>query len=203
MMKYAILMTILLKKKCSPLFAATNKGVWQVCHSQFFSFQNLDIKDYDYLQSWYCWWFRWWWVWKQRSLGQPQERVTFSVKVNVKWLDLWLSGYRETKSSYFVNHCETFQNIVKHYVSANLWDICRAQFSGGRIFKTPFQLCFWTQNEFCHLQKTLMNRIYIAEWNLKIFHQKDSFCRKVCIQNYFWTEFLQTFVGKIERWSNF
>ena len=87
----------------------------------------------------------------------------------------------------FVNHCETFRNIVKHYVSANLWDICRAQFSGGRIFKTPFQLCFWTQNEFCHLQKTLMNRIYIAEWNLKIFHQKDSFCRKVCIQNYFWT----------------
>ena len=77
----------------------------------------------------------------------------------------------------FVNHCETFQNIVKHYVSANLWDICRAQFSGGRIFKTPFQLCFRTQNEFCHLQKTLMNRIYIAEWNLKIFHQKDSFCK--------------------------
>ena len=51
-MKYGILMIILLKKICSPLFAATNKGVWQVCHSQFFPFKNLDIKDYDYFK--YC-----------------------------------------------------------------------------------------------------------------------------------------------------
>ena len=35
-------MIILLKKICSSLFAAANKGVWQVCHSQFFPFQNLD-----------------------------------------------------------------------------------------------------------------------------------------------------------------
>ena len=78
-----------------------------------------------------------------------------------------------------VRYCLTFRDIVKHYVSANLWDICRAKFSWRRIFKTPFQLGFSTQNEFCHLQKTLMNRIYIAEWNLKIFHQKESFCKNV------------------------
>ena len=78
-----------------------------------------------------------------------------------------------------VRYCLTFRDIVKHCVSAYLWDICRAQFSWRRIFKTPFQLCFVTQNEFCHLQKTLMNRIYIAEWNLKIFHQKESFCKNV------------------------
>ena len=102
--------------------------------------------------------------------GGPSSPVGEYLKNIVKYPEIFWD---------FVKHRETFRDIVKHCVSANLWDICRAQFSWRRIFKTPFQLGFSTQNEFCHLQKTLMNRIYNAEWNLTIFHQKDSFCKNV------------------------
>ena len=72
-------------------------------------------------------------------------------------------------------HFETLWNIVCQQIC----ETSAGPSSPEGEYLKPFQLGFSTQNEFCHLQKTLMNRIYIAELNLKIFHQKDSFCKNV------------------------
>ena len=47
-----------------------------------------------------------------------------------------------------VRYCLTFRDIVKHHVSAYLWDICRAKASGGRISKTHCVI-FWDILRLC------------------------------------------------------
>ena len=102
-----------------------------------------------------------------------------------------------------LRYFETLWNIVRHF--GTLWNIMCQQICEtsagpsspeGEYLKHLFNFAFGPRMSFA-ICKTLMNRIYIAEWNLKIFHQKDCFCRKICIQIIFGQNFCKLLWAKL------